>query len=269
VDLVEESGELCNPLTWWTSSTILKWVSVYLCHVEPLLLEHDARVLAADPGRVCVSRSALHPGGGGQESDLGTIEHDGGLATITAVEGEEHGGTWLRLNDPGLVIVGDSVVVRVDPERRQTLSALHTDTHILNALVFQRFDGALVTGAHISADGTARMDFDLPDVDNDLLRGLDVAVNEVITAALDVRAVYVTTTEALSTPGLIRSASVAPPPTSTGEFRVIEIGGLDRQACGGTHLSNTSQSNAIAVTKIENKGRRNRRVRMQLIRSVS
>jgi misacylated tRNA(Ala) deacylase len=81
--------------------------------------------------------------------------------------------------------------------------------------------------------------------------------------------VYVTTTEALSTPGLIRSASVAPPPTSTGEFRVIEIGGLDRQACGGTHLSNTSQSNAIAVTKIENKGRRNRRVRMQLIRSVS
>jgi misacylated tRNA(Ala) deacylase len=244
-------------------------VSVYLCHVEPQLLVHDADVLGAEPGRVCVSRSALHPGGGGQECDLGSIEHAGGIVAIAAVEDQALGATWLRLVDPAVMIGNDRVVVRVDPQRRQTLAALHTDTHILNALVFERFDGALVTGAQIYADGTARMDFDLPDVDNDRLRGLDRAINDVINADLDVWAVYVSAADAQSIPGLIRSASVAPPPTPTGELRVIEIAGLDRQACGGTHRSNTGQSRPVTVTKIENKGRRNRRVRMQLVGSSS
>ena len=58
--------------------------------------------------------------------------------------------------------------------------------------------------------------------------------------------------------------SVAPPPTEDGRLRVIEIGGLDRQACGGTHLSNTAQSLPVLITKVENKGKRNRRVRIAL-----
>ena len=63
---------------------------------------------------------------------------------------------------------------------------------------------------------------------------------------------------------MIRSLSVAPPPTDDGMIRIVEIGELDRQACGGTHLSNTAQSRPIRLTKIENKGRRNRRVRIEL-----
>jgi Ser-tRNA(Ala) deacylase AlaX len=57
------------------------------------------------------------------------------------------------------------------------MAQLHTSTHILNALVFQEFQGALVTGAQLNADGTARLDFDLPDADNDRLRGpLETAI---------------------------------------------------------------------------------------------
>ena len=61
----------------------------------------------------------------------------------------------------------------------------------------------------------------------------------------------------------MRSRSVAPPPTPDGTFRVIDVEGVDRQACGGTHLSNTGQSRPIRITKVENKGRHNRRVRFQ------
>ena len=43
----------------------------------------------------------------------------------------------------------------------------------------------------------------------------------------------------------------------------IDIDGVDRQACGGTHLSNTGQSRPIRITKVENKGRHNRRVRFR------
>jgi misacylated tRNA(Ala) deacylase len=154
--------------------------------------------------------------------------------------------------------------VSIDGAHRLRVAQLHTVTHILNALVFRHFEGALVTGAQINADGTARMDFDLPEVENDRLRALEPELNDVIRQALDVRAIYVPLKEARATPGLIRSASVAPPPTPDGRLRIIEINGLDRQACGGTHLTNTAESPPVRIAKIENKGRRNRRVRLAL-----
>jgi misacylated tRNA(Ala) deacylase len=60
--------------------------------------------------------------------------------------------------------------------------------------------------------------------------------------------------------------SVAPPPTPDGQLRIIDIEGLDRQACGGTHLANTGESPRVAITKVENKGRHNRRVRFAFAR---
>jgi alanyl-tRNA synthetase len=86
----------------------------------------------------------------------------------------------------------------------------------------------------------------------------------IIEEAAEVRAIYVPVAEAEATPGLIRGLSVAPPPTPDGRLRVIEIVGVDRQACGGTHLANTGQSLPVRITKVENKGRRNRRVRLAL-----
>ena len=160
--------------------------------------------------------------------------------------------------------VSGAVRVTIDAAHRLRVAQLHTDTHILNALVFRYFQGALVTGAQIAADGTARMDFDLPEVDNDALRRLEPELNAVIRAELPVRASYVTSAEAAATPGLIRSAAVAPPPTADGRIRIIDIEGLDRQACGGTHLSNTGESGPVRITKVENKGRHNRRIRLAL-----
>ena len=141
---------------------------------------------------------------------------------------------------------------------------LHTDLHILNALVFQAFDGALVTGVQMNADGTARIDFDLPDADNDRLRALEPAINDAIRQNLPVTESYIELDQAYDEKGLLRSRSVAPPPTGDGLIRVIEIAGLDRQACGGTHLTATGASRPVRILKIENKGRHNRRIRIGL-----
>lgn len=234
----------------------------YLCHEQPDLLNFETTVIASRPGAVVLARSALHPGGGGQVSDAAMLTYAHGAARITGIAAE--GDVLWHLLDEPLELTGD-VHVAIDAARRATVAQLHTGTHILNALVYQRFAGALVTGAQINADGTARMDFDLPDADNDALRLLEEPLNEVIRNAMDVRTCYVSATEAKSTEGLIRSLSVAPPPTPDGTVRIVEIGDLDRQACGGTHLTNTAQSRPIRIAKIENKGRRNRRVRIELV----
>jgi misacylated tRNA(Ala) deacylase len=236
-------------------------MAVYLCHEQPDLHEHEAAVLAAEPGRVLLDRSALHPGGGGQVSDTGWLEHAGGVVAITGVDpvGDD---VWHLLAEP--VELTGQVVLRVDAERRHRVAQLHTDSHILNAIVFDRYPGTLVTGAQINDDGTGRMDFDLSEVDNDVLRGLDADVNDVIRSGVEVRSIYVDANEAAATAGLVRSLSVAPPPTPDGRLRIIEITGVDRQACGGTHLSNSGQSRPFRITKVESKGKRNRRIRFAL-----
>lgn len=236
----------------------------YLCHEQPDLYEFEARVLDARPGAVLLDRSALHPGGGGQVSDQATLSVAGETLRITSVkpEGDRH---WHILDRELTPATGDRVDVFIDQTHRLRVAQLHTATHILNALVFRQFEGALVTGAQINGDGTARMDFDLPQVNNDLLRALEPEINDVIRRGLEVNAMYVTEQEARATPGLIRSMSVAPPPSADGRLRVIDIAGLDRQACGGTHLNNTAQSLPIAITKVENKGKQNRRVRIELV----
>ena len=236
-------------------------MAVYLCHEFPDLYEHEAAVVDAQPGRVRLDRSAFHPGGGGQVSDVGWLEHAGGVVAVAGIESVD-GDVWHVLAEE--VELAGGVVVNVDAEHRSRVAQLHTDSHVLNALVYERFPGTLVTGAQINADSTGRMDFDLSAVDNEVLRGLDSGVNDVIRRGVEVRSVYVDASDAGTVAGLVRSLSVAPPPTPDGTLRVIDIEGVDRQACGGTHLSNTGESRPFRITKVENKGKRNRRIRFAL-----
>lgn len=236
-------------------------MAIYLCHAEPDLLQHDAEIVDVRPGRVALSRSAFHPGGGGQVSDTGTIDWSSGRVGVTHIEIDDE--TWWHvLDDPSATPAG-AVSVSVDADHRLRVASLHTVSHVLNAFVFDEFSGALVTGAQIGSDGRGRMDFDLPEVDNDRLRSLEVPINDVIARDVAVTTSYVPVAEATPESGLMRSMSVAPPPTPDGTFRVVDIDGVDRQACGGTHLHSTSQSRPIRITKVENKGRHNRRVRFE------
>ena len=236
-------------------------MSRYFCHEHPEILTVETRILDARPGAVVLEQSPFHPGGGGQLADRGRIRWSGGEV---AVAGFEAAGDriWHLLAEP--VEIADTVQAAVEPGFRGMMTALHTDTHILNALVYRQFAGALVTGAQLNDDGTARMDFDLPDADNDRLRALEPEINDVIHQDLAVRYDYVPMDEAVHTHGLVRNRSVAPPPDAEGLVRIVEIVGLDRQACGGTHLASTARSRPIRILKIDNKGRHNRRVRIGL-----
>ena len=236
-------------------------MSRYFCHDHPDVLTLDTRVVDARPGAVVLEQSPFHPGGGGQLTDRGVLRWSGGETRVTAIEADG-GRSWHVLAEP--VEIAGAVQAGVDGDFRAMMTQLHTDTHVLNALVFQKFAGALVTGAQLNADGTARMDFDLPDADNDRLRALEPEINDVIRQDLALRYEWLAGDTLAAEAGLIRCRSVAPPPASDGTVRIVEIVGLDRQACGGTHLGSTGQSRPIRILKIDNKGRHNRRVKIGL-----
>jgi misacylated tRNA(Ala) deacylase len=231
------------------------------CQDDPETLTLEAQVVGARPGAVLLSQHPFYPGGGGQLPDRGIIRWRDGEVPVIGFS-DEGGAAWL-------LVAGDAelrgpVQAEVDPAFRRLMRELHTDLHILNALVFRHFDGALVTGVQMNEDGTARIDFDLPDADNDRLRALEPELNDVLVEDLVIGASYIPVAVAREEKGLLRSRSVAPPPSPEGLVRIVEIAGLDRQACGGTHLLSTGASRPIQILKIENKGRHNRRVRIGL-----
>ena len=102
-------------------------MSHYLCHEQPDLLEFETFVVDARPGAVVLARSALHPGGGGQVSDVGTLSHAGGIARITGISVEE-GRHWHLLDAP-LELDGEVQVLHalrlqlVSPQLRVPLAA--------------------------------------------------------------------------------------------------------------------------------------------------
>lgn len=231
------------------------------CHEHLETLEVATEAVAAWPGKVALADTPFYPGGGGQLADKGMLRWSGGEARVIGFE-VSAGRIWHLLDQQ--VELSGKVEAVVDAAFRQTMRQLHTGTHILNALVFQQFEGALVTGVQMSEDGTARMDFDLHGADNERLRALEGPINDVIAQDVEVRLDYVPAAVAQAEHGLIRSRSVAPPPTPDGKIRIVEIVGLDRQACGGTHLASTGASPPLRILKIDNKGRHNRRIRIAL-----
>lgn len=234
----------------------------YFCHDHPDTLILETAVADSRPGAVRLAATPFHPGGGGQLADRGILRWQGGEARVTGFEAREDG--YWHVLDQAAEVQGPVEAV-VDAGFRRMQTELHTGTHVLNALVFRQFDGALVTSAQMNDDNTARMDFDLPEADNDRLRALEAEMNEIVRQDLGIRYRYVTIDEARAEPGLIRSRSVAPPPDAEGGIRIVEIVGLDAQACGGTHLASTGLSRPLKILKIENKGRHNRRVRIGLV----
>jgi misacylated tRNA(Ala) deacylase len=231
-------------------------------HEHPDALTLETSVADAQPGRIVLAESPFFAGGGGQLPDKGVIRWNGGEIAVKGFE-PQGGRTWILLGEN--VELSGAVEAAVDPDFRQMMRELHTDTHLLNAFVYQQFNGALVTGVQMNGDGTARMDFDLPDADSEKLRALDGPINDAIRQDLYVGDSYIPMDDAIDEPGLIRTRSVAPPPTLDGKIRIVEIAGLDRQACGGTHLVSTGRSRLVRVLKLDNKGRHNRRVKIGLV----
>nr|WP_315846173.1 alanyl-tRNA editing protein [uncultured Achromobacter sp.] len=221
---------------------------------EPYLGQCDATVIAVNPEGIELDETVCYARSGGQAGDSGTLTlADGRVLTLTdTVYADDRQRILHVLDGDAAPQVGDRVTVAIDWARRHRLMRLHTCLHLLGSLV-----PAPVTGCSISPD-SARIDFDLPESTLEKAE-LTERLNALINRSLDVAVNGITPEELAAQPDLVRTVGAAPP-AGTAKIRIIDIPGVDRQPCGGTHVRNTAEIGAIAVTKIEKKSRTNRRV---------
>ena len=214
-----------------------------------------ARVVSVDSRGVRLDRTVFYPMGGGQPGDIGVLRLGSGqeIAIADTIKGEQPDEV-IHIPVPGSALLepGTELVAEIDWDRRYRLMRMHTCLHLLCSIV----PGA-VTGGQVS-DGKGRLDFDVPgsSLDKEAITG---RLNELIGASHSVGPRWISDEELAAQPELVRTMSVKPP-SGAGQVRLIEIAGVDLQPCGGTHIRNTSEIGPVAVTKIENKGRQNRRV---------
>lgn len=111
--------------------------------------------------------------------------------------------------------------------------------------------------------GEGRLDFDIPDsiLDKDQITA---QLQALIDQDLPLTETWITDAELDANPELVKTMSVQPP-RGSGKVRLINVHGVDLQPCGGTHLKRTGEIGQVAVTKIEKKGKLNRRVRIALV----
>jgi misacylated tRNA(Ala) deacylase len=238
----------------------LDWRTHRLELDDQTLREWDATVLAAGPDGIVLDRSAFYPGGGGQPPDGGVLLW-GGVATriVGATKGDDL--YLLPADDDPVPPPGTTVRGALDDQRRSSLMRTHSALHVLCGVVFRDF-GALVTGGNMEPL-TARMDFNMTEVPAGFRESVEAACNEEVDAdrRIDVR--VLPRGEAFAIPDIIRTATNLVP-ESVREVRIIDIVGLDTQADGGTHVASTKQIGRIELTKMENKGRGFRRVRLRV-----
>lgn len=241
-----------------------------ICYRDAYARDATARVLelaASDgPPLVVLDTTPFYPGGGGQPSDRGLILRTADGRSWTVKAARRLGGEIVHELEPPddgeLPRAGDIVRLDLDWARRLALMRTHTALHALCGVVWRDY-GALVTGGNMEP-GAGRMDFEFETMSGDLVGEIEAKVNDELRQARDVRVNVLPRDEAFAIPDLIRTKVNLLPP-GIEEIRTIEIVGLDLQADGGTHVSNTREVGQIRVQGYESKGRINKRIRIALV----
>ena len=203
-----------------------------LYYTDSYLREFRARVIeaSADGRRVYLDRTAFYPTSGGQPFDTGTL----GSAAVLDVVDEETRVAHL-LETP--VAVGD-VSCAIDWTRRYDHMQQHTGQHLLSAVLQELFDMPTVS-FHLGADACT-IDVRGPSISASQIERAEHRCAQIVGEA---RSVIVTFEDAAQ--GLRKASE------RTGTLRILSIEGIDRSACGGTHVRSTAEIGAVLLRRIE------------------
>ena len=223
---------------------------------DAYLRDCEATVIDVQDGAVILDRTVFYALGGGQPGDSGTLRWSDGEARVVETRYGDRGAIRHILEDGAEAPPeGIGLTAAIDWDLRYRYMRMHTALHLLGAVLKYG-----VTGGNIGAD-RSRLDFDMVDtVDKD---AVNEKLAELVAADTPISCRWITDEELAAQPELVRTMSVQPP-KAAGKVRLLHIEGVDLQPCGGTHLRSTAEVGKVQVTKVEKKGKRNRRVYIEV-----
>jgi misacylated tRNA(Ala) deacylase len=225
--------------------------------------EFDAtvvEVLKDDSGIwIELDQTGFYATSGGQPFDKGKIIHGNDAYEVSEVK-KADGKVLHKVDKEGLV-AGSKIHGMIDWERRYKLMRYHTAMHILCAVV-EKETGAIISGNNIDID-KAKMDFTLDNFDRNQLMSYQEKVNEIVKKAIPLHFSILPREEAFKIPSIVKLKMAFPEEIK--DIRVVEVENWDTQACGGTHLHNTSEIKGIQIYDLENKGKGRKRIYFRLV----
>jgi misacylated tRNA(Ala) deacylase len=224
---------------------------------DAYLTQFTAHVMEVREGAVVLDLTHFYPTGGGQPHDTGMLA--GLRVTDVRKEGEV---VWHSVEGGPLPEVGAEVEGSVDWDRRHQLMRTHTALHVLCGVIWNEWR-VPVTGGNMEPL-SARMDFEFDPVPDGFAARIEELVNAELAADRPIEVSFLPRDTAVTDEDLIRTKVSLIPETVT-EIRVVDIVGLDKQADGGTHVRSTAEVGRLRVLKLENKGKGNKRVRVEIV----
>jgi alanyl-tRNA synthetase len=211
---------------------------------EGTALDFKARVLRVfKGGYVVLNHTVFYPRGGGQEPDHGTI----GEARVVDVE--KYGDIVIHKLDGRPPKVGSSVACKVDTRRRRRITQIHTATHILNGSSRQVLGPWVWQHSAFKEEDYGRIDIThFSHLTDQEVQKIEDLANEKVRNDLTVTNTFMLRQTAEKKYGFrLYQGGVVP-----GKLvRVVNIGGWDIEACGGTHTRRTGEVGFIKITKAE------------------
>ncbi len=224
---------------------------------DAYLKETTATVIELIQNAVVLDQTIFYATGGGQPHDTGLL---GGQQVIDV---RKEGGAVLHVLADGAVlpVVGATVDLVVDWQRRHNLMRTHTAMHVLCGVIWNEWH-VPVTGGNMEPL-SARMDFEFDPLPEGFATRIEQLVNEAIAADYPIAVSFLPRDTAVTDADLIRT-KINMIPEFVKEIRVVDIVGLDKQADGGTHVGSTREIGTFRVLKMENKGKGFKRVRVEI-----
>jgi alanyl-tRNA synthetase len=229
-----ERGDLDRDILQRSATSSMTTTRLY--YTDSYLSRFDAHVagVADDGRRVYLDRTAFYPTSGGQLHDIGT------LAGVEVVDVIDEGDRIGHLLAAPLASDSHAVSGAIDWPRRFDHMQQHTGQHLLSAVLEELF-GYRTLSVHFGRDYSS-LDLDAESLSPEKVVGAEQRANALVVENRRVTTRFENAAEATG----LRKAS-----DREGTLRIIEIEGLDRSACGGTHVRSTGEIGAILVRKVE------------------
>ena len=222
---------------------------------DSYLKDFDATILNIDSNKIILDRTAFYAKSGGQPGDIGKIILNGKEINIIDTVYDNKQNILHVCENSNDLKIDEKIKGKINWEIRYKHMRMHTALHLLCSLI--PYD---VTGGQISYE-KSRLDFNADDkIEKE---EIEKKINQLVKDDHEISYQWITLEELDNQPDLVRTMSVKPPRTNN-KIRLVKIGSIDLQPCGGTHVRRTKEIGSIRIGKIENKGKMNRRVNLSI-----